>query len=81
MLIPRASAPYWERVLLGGWRIVKMVGEYLEHALQFERMAAEATDPSFKESLLKQAATYRRLADERAARLNLSVPVWKDDGS
>ena len=71
MLIPRASAPYWVRVLLGGWRLVKMVGEYLEHALQFERMASEATDPALRESLAKQAAAYRKLAKERAERLNL----------
>ena len=30
-----------------GWDVaVKMIAEYLEHALQFERMAAEATDPN-----------------------------------
>ena len=47
---------------------MKMIAEYLEHALQFEQMAAEATDPAFKASLQKQAATYRKLASERAAR-------------
>jgi len=51
-----------------------MIAEYLEHALQFERMAAEATDPSFKESMLKQAAAYRKLAGERAGRLGLPQP-------
>ena len=35
---------------------MRMVAEYLEHVLQFERMAAEATDPTLKESFLKQAA-------------------------
>jgi hypothetical protein len=34
---------------------VKLVAEYLEHVLQFERMGAEATDPALKESL-KQAS-------------------------
>lgn len=48
-----------------------MVGEYLEHALQFERMASEANDPALKESLAKQAAAYRKLAKERAERLGL----------
>ena len=61
-----------------------MIDEYLEHAIQFERMAADATDPIFKESLQKQAATYRRLAEKRAAELKLPpvnrlVPVPQKD--
>jgi hypothetical protein len=51
-----------------------MIAEYLEHALQFDRMATEATDSALKESLEKQAAAYRKLAKERAARLNLPSP-------
>jgi hypothetical protein len=43
----------------------------LEHALQFERMAADETDPALKETLVKQALAYRELAAERAVRLNL----------
>jgi hypothetical protein len=50
---------------------LKMIAEYLEHALQFERMASEEADAALKESLLKQAAAYRKLATERAKRLNL----------
>jgi hypothetical protein len=53
---------------------MKMIAEYLEHVLQFERMAAEATDPALKESFQKQAAAYRKLADKRAASLNL-LPI------
>lgn len=49
-----------------------MIAEYLEHALQFEKMAKEATDPAFRDSMIKQAQAYRKLAAERAARLNLS---------
>ena len=45
-----------------------MIAEYLEHALQFERMAAEATDPALKASLSSQAVAYRKLAAERAGR-------------
>ena len=48
-----------------------MIAEYLEHALQFERMAAEATDPKLKESFEKQAIAYRKLAEARAGELNL----------
>jgi hypothetical protein len=51
---------------------VKLVAEYLEEAIKFESMAAEATDPKLKEALLGQAAAYRKLADKRAAELNLS---------
>ena len=55
-------------------RNVKMIAEYLEHALQFDRMASEATDPGLKEALEKQAAAYRKLATDRAARLKLPPP-------
>jgi hypothetical protein len=51
-----------------------MIAEYLEHALQFERMAADETDPALKASLSQQALAYRKLASERAARLNLPPP-------
>ena len=47
---------------------MKMIAEYLEHALHFERMAAEASDSALKESLRKQAVAYRKLATERAER-------------
>jgi hypothetical protein len=51
-----------------------MIAEYLEHAMQFDRMASEATDPALKAALEKQAAAYRKLARDRAARLNLPPP-------
>src|SRR5204862_7215999 len=44
----------------------------LEHALQFEQMAAEATDAALKDSLAKQARAYRKLAEERAERLGIA---------
>ena len=51
-----------------------MIAEYLEHALQFERMALEESDPALKESLLTQAKAYRKLAGERAERQTLPRP-------
>jgi len=51
-----------------------MIAEYLEHALQFEKMAAVETDPKLKESLTKQALAYRKLAAERAERQGLPRP-------
>jgi hypothetical protein len=61
---------------------MKMVAEYLERVLQFERMAAEATDPALKDSFQKQAAAYRKLAEKRAASLNLppvNLPAPRSD--
>jgi hypothetical protein len=53
---------------------MKMAIDYLVQALDFERMAAGATDAAFKEALLNQAAAYRKLAAERAAGLALPLP-------
>ena len=58
----------------GGTNLVKMIAEYLEHALQFERMAKDETDAALRDSLLKQAQAYRKLATERAERLGLPRP-------
>jgi hypothetical protein len=51
-------------------RNMNMAAEYLEHALQFERMAGEATDPELARAFSEQAKAYRKLADERVRRLN-----------
>jgi hypothetical protein len=53
---------------------VKMIAEYLEHALQFERMAAEENDTKLKADLEKQAKAYRKLAGDRASKLGLASP-------
>jgi hypothetical protein len=53
---------------------MKMIAEYLEHALQFERLAADERDPKLKADLSRQAAAYRKLAAERAAALGLQPP-------
>ena len=51
---------------------MKMIAEYLENALNFERLAAAEKDPELKASLLKQAEAYRKLAADRALRDTLS---------
>jgi hypothetical protein len=51
-----------------------MIAEYLEHALQFERLAAGEQDPSLKVNLEKQAGAYRKLAGERAKKLETDQP-------
>ena len=48
---------------------MKLIAEYLEQAVKFYGMAAEATDPKLNESLHKQGDAYRKLADKRAAQL------------
>ena len=50
---------------------MKMVAEYLEKALDFERLAIAENDPVVKASLLKQAEAYRKLAADRALREKL----------
>jgi hypothetical protein len=53
---------------------MKMVTEYLERALEFEQLAASEQDETFKAELLKQAASYRRLAVKRAKEAGLPMP-------
>ena len=50
-----------------------MLTEYLDRALEFERLAASEQDEAFKAQLLKQAASYRRLAAKRAEQYGLSI--------
>jgi hypothetical protein len=53
---------------------MKMVAEHLEHALAFERMAAEEVRPEAKAQFRKQAAAYRKLAEGRAEKIGLEPP-------
>ena len=57
---------------------MKLLTEYLEHALTFERMAAHESNPEVKAQFEAQAAAYRRLAAERAARYGLPAPSSPD---
>jgi len=57
---------------------MKLLTEYLEHAVTFERMASEATDPKLKESLEQQALAYRKMAAKRAKMLGLPEPSPPD---
>jgi hypothetical protein len=54
---------------------MKMVAEYVEEAVNFERLAAQEKDPKLKAELLAQAEAYNKLARERAKREGLSLPV------
>jgi hypothetical protein len=53
---------------------VKTIADYVERAIQFERMAVAETDPKLKESLRAQAQAYRKLVDKRARALGTAAP-------
>ena len=53
---------------------MKPVAEYLDHALRFERMAAEAANPELKAQFLRQSEAYRKLASKRAVQLKAKPP-------
>jgi hypothetical protein len=53
---------------------MKVVAEYLQRVRSFERLAKNEQITEFKRELLKQAAAYRKLATDRANKLNLPPP-------
>jgi len=53
---------------------MKLLTEYLEHAITFERLAAQENNPAVRAQFEKQAAAYRKLAAERAAKYGLPPP-------
>ena len=59
---------------------MKMLAEYLEKAIAFERMAADEKDAKLKADLEKQAAAYRKLAVQRANlyKLDRDMPPCAD---
>jgi hypothetical protein len=59
---------------------MKMIAEYLEHAMKFEELAGQEKNEEFKATLLKQAKEYRELAAKRALKLNLPQPPSESDG-
>ena len=53
---------------------MKLLTEYIEHALQFERMAVDESNQELKLMMQNHAEAYRKLAAERAARYGLPPP-------
>ena len=51
---------------------MKIVAEYMEKALDIERLAVLENNPELKASLLKQAQAYQKLTSERAFREKLT---------
>jgi hypothetical protein len=56
-------------------RAMKLLAEYLDRALEFERMADLTQEPALREQLLQQSAAYRKLATQRATQLGLPSPT------
>jgi hypothetical protein len=53
---------------------MKLLTEYLERAINLERLAAAEQDSNFKEQLLNQAAAYRKMAARQAKDYGLPPP-------
>ena len=50
---------------------MKLIAEYLDIAIKFERLAAVEPPSKLKKSFEKQAAAYRKLAAKRARKLGI----------
>jgi hypothetical protein len=57
---------------------MKLLTEYLERAVNLERLAAGEQDSQFKAELLNQAAAYRKLAAKRAEQYGFPPPSPPD---
>jgi hypothetical protein len=53
---------------------MKMLLEYLERAVELEKLAATERNETFRAELLKQASAYRDQAAKRAERYGLPPP-------
>jgi hypothetical protein len=53
---------------------MKLLTEYLERAVNLERLAANESDSKFRAELLNQAAAYRKMAAIRAEQYGLPSP-------
>jgi hypothetical protein len=53
---------------------MQRLAEYLENARQFERLAAEETNPAIREQFANQADAYRNLAERRSRFLQAAKP-------
>ena len=60
---------------------MKIIAEHLEHALEFERMAALEPNAELKTRLEKHAAAYRKLAADRAKKLGMQPPPPPNKGT
>ena len=73
MFLYREPRGYKNALAIWG-RIVKLLTEYLERAIQLEEMAENEPNSAFKDQLLQQAEAYRKLAAKRAKDYGLPAP-------
>ena len=59
---------------------MKMLSEYIEHALTFERLASQE-QTQLKAELESQAKAYRKLAADRATKFGLPLPSPPPDAA
>ncbi len=52
---------------------MKLISEYMADSAKFEQLASLEKNPEFKAQLKKQAAAYRKLAEDRAGKLGLPL--------
>ena len=53
---------------------MRMIAEYLEHAVQFDLLARTEENLELKADFEQQAVAYRKLAAERGKKLGLQPP-------
>ncbi len=53
---------------------MKLIVEYVADAVKFEHLAALETKPELRDALEKQAAAYRRLAEQCAKKMGVPRP-------
>jgi hypothetical protein len=53
---------------------MKLISDYLERSVHFERMAAEPENAAIRIQLLKQAAEYLTLAEKKASQVSSGKP-------
>lgn len=53
---------------------IKLLTDYLDRAVNFEKLAVAESDPALRRQFLAQALAYRELAAKRAAELGLPAP-------
>ncbi len=53
---------------------MQLIADYIANAVKFERTAATERDAELRKQLEKQAAAYRKLAEDRAKKIGVPPP-------
>jgi hypothetical protein len=57
---------------------MKQLSEFLQHAIEFQALAARESNPTLRARYQEQADAYRALAAKLAADLGINVPALMD---